>query len=806
MLATVLRRALESVGRKVIPTAALALVAVTLVGGALAQNPVVPLEEWKSVHFTAEQLAASLGNDSAAPAGDGVPNILKYALGLTPFAPPGAALPEVAVAADHLALSYRHVAAAADVVCRVEVSPDLRVWSSGGAATGAPAVVALGGGMERVVVADLALVSGAGRRFLRLDASRTFVDADGNGLADAWETANFGHAGIHPVADPDGDGRPNRQEFLDGTAPTDFYNGVLPALTSLVPASGVPGPQGLIAVKVTRVMGGAVLANAPITFTATTAGTKVGASVGALAGASATVRADAHGVASAYVVFTNPSAENVRTTASSGALTASLDLALQAGVALPGAGAAGAVPSVLPSRLMVGLVSDGGDTWMKDSAVKWDVRYLYVTRGWRNNWGWDPTNSGVWVRWQLDDSEAAGCVPALTYYLLRDEPLNGSAGTEDDTLAKVQDVASMSGYFNDFKVFLQVIKAYGKPVIVHIEPDGFGLVEQQAAHDPNTPAAVASTGIPELQGLPNTVAGWGLAFLQLRRVLGVSNALYGIHISGWASDMDISTWNAAVPLQPEVDKVYNFLSPLGLAPNGTGQTWDLLVGDPLDRDADFHRIINGTGDLMWWDASDAAPINTRSFNRYAEWLRLWNLKSGKRWVLWQIPLGNSNHLNQWNDYVTPRYGYRDNRPEYFFAGSTDHLKKYADAGVCALLFGAGAGGCASYKNDTYTDGKLFLKSRAGAFLAAGGLPIAAGTLKMPAIIRFTATPASVRSGASVVLDWAVDGATLLSIAPSPGPMTSFGRVVTPATTTTYTLTATNAEGTTNAQVTVTVTP
>src|SRR6185436_9714608 len=117
-------------------------------------------------------------------------------------------------------------------------------------------------------------------------------------------------------------------------------------------------------------------------------------------------------------------------------------------------------------------------------------------------------------------------------------------------------------------------------------------------------------------------------------------------------------------------------------------------------------------------------ISSRSFNRYAEWLRLWNQKAKRRWVLWQIPLGNSNHRNV-NNNGGQREGYKDNRPEYFFASGTAHLARFAESGVVSLLFGAGAGGVSSYQNDTYTDGQLFMKSRAGAFLNGGGLPIAA---------------------------------------------------------------------------------
>jgi hypothetical protein len=42
---------------------------------------------------------------------------------------------------------------------------------------------------------------------------------DANGLPIAWELVNFGHTGVDPNADPDGDGMSNRQEYLAGTDP-----------------------------------------------------------------------------------------------------------------------------------------------------------------------------------------------------------------------------------------------------------------------------------------------------------------------------------------------------------------------------------------------------------------------------------------------------------------------------------------------------------------------------------------------------------------------------------------------------------
>jgi len=79
-------------------------------------------------------------------------------------------------------------------------------------------------------------------------------------------------------------------------------------------------------------------------------------------------------------------------------------------------------------------------------------------------------------------------------------------------------------------------------------------------------------------------------------------------------------------------------------------------------------------------------------------------------VLWQIPIGNSNHLNVTNN-GGAREGYKDNRVEYFLGqGGLVHVRQFADAGVIALLFGAGASGVSSYGNDIFTDGQSLIKT------------------------------------------------------------------------------------------------
>jgi hypothetical protein len=382
--------------------------------------------------------------------------------------------------------------------------------------------------------------------------------------------------------------------------------------------------------------------------------------------------------------------------------------------------AAGSIPAGLPSHLSVGLDEGPGATWMKGSGVPWDDRYTYFTYGWANNWGYG-ARDGTWGLNFFKESSAAGFTPAVEYYCVNGEP----GGAEAQFLAKTQNATTMAEYFGDFKLLMQNIKTFGKPVVVLMEADGFGFLEQQSSGNSSAYAAVADSGLPELSSLPNTVAGWGLAFLQLRKTVGASNAVLGIHISDWASGEDIGYGSVTDALQPQVDTVYGFLSPFGLTANATGATYDFLVGDPLDRDSDYYKLVENQN--RWWDPSDTASVDSESFNRYASWLSLWNAKAGKRWILWQIPIGNSNQLDVCNA-GQPSQGYKDNRAEYFFGSeSAQHLSNWAQAGVVGLLFGAGANCQSSYENDIYTDGQPFLKTHVSTFYANGGLPLATGT-------------------------------------------------------------------------------
>lgn len=135
-------------------------------------------ELWRSTNFTVGELAnPAVSGESASPAGDGVPNLLKYYLGLpAKVAAPPEQLPRGSLLSVSnllfLALHYERDKAATDVNCVAEVSDDLAAWFSGPAHTRMASVTDLGW-KERVAVRDLTPVDMMAARFMRLRLSRS---------------------------------------------------------------------------------------------------------------------------------------------------------------------------------------------------------------------------------------------------------------------------------------------------------------------------------------------------------------------------------------------------------------------------------------------------------------------------------------------------------------------------------------------------------------------------------------------------------------------------------------------------------
>jgi hypothetical protein len=364
-------------------------------------------------------------------------------------------------------------------------------------------------------------------------------------------------------------------------------------------------------------------------------------------------------------------------------------------VAAPAEAALGPVPAGWPGGLQIGVADAPG------GAASWrgvvGLRYQYLAGGVNTGSGWATWNepAGAFAALYVAESADAGILPVFTYYqLLHSAPPAGGDEGEQDR-AKLAGAATMRDYYADFRLLMQ--RAAGpRPVIVHVEPDLWAYIQLAASGDnaATVPASVGGSGDAELAGLPDNAAGFAQALVRLRDRYA-PNVRLAFHLSSWATGTDIAIND---PSEGEVDAMAARLSAFY---RSLGAAFDLTFADQADRDA------GSTG--SWWDAA-AYERGARLLGGFAE-------ATGQRIVLWQLPLGNS----------TLPAGDRDNHVEWFLDDPPRaHLQRYADAGVIALLFGAGA----ESETDASEDGGLF-RARAAAYLAAGPLALPGGSTAPP---------------------------------------------------------------------------
>lgn len=107
--------------------------------GLLDQTTLTPLQTWRDNHFGNPSNVGS-GENGASPSGDGIANLIKYALGLDPFSPIAPSQLPVGSIDDEAGVLYpvltvNRTSIAPDVTYIVEVSADLQTWESGPLAT-----------------------------------------------------------------------------------------------------------------------------------------------------------------------------------------------------------------------------------------------------------------------------------------------------------------------------------------------------------------------------------------------------------------------------------------------------------------------------------------------------------------------------------------------------------------------------------------------------------------------------------------------------------------------------------------------
>jgi len=317
----------------------------------------------------------------------------------------------------------------------------------------------------------------------------------------------------------------------------------------------------------------------------------------------------------------------------------------------------------------------GGAQAMRRTAP-FGFRYQYLAGGVNTGKGWATWNeNGSFVTRYIRDSVAHKMIPVFPYYmLLQSSPAGGDENQTD--LAHVNSVEVMTAYYADLKLFFQRAReATTKTVVLHVEPDFWGYAQQGSQSDDaaSVPAAVASTGLPELAGLPDTAAGFAQAIVLLRDQLA-PNVLLAYHMSGWG------TMHAISYEDPPDATVRAYATRSAAFERSLGARFDLSFEDFSDRDAGFYKVIKGDPSA-WFNAND--------FRRQALYTQVFVRQTGLRMVVWQIPLGNTimrAENNTWNHFQDNRVQWLLNEPK------RTHLRAFIRAGVIAFLFGRGADG------------------------------------------------------------------------------------------------------------------
>src|SRR5260370_1568482 len=137
----------------------------------------------------------------------------------------------------------------------------------------------------------------------------------------------------------------------------------------------------------------------------------------------------------------------------------------------------------LPAGLNFGLGNGPGDLgWMTSSGVPWRYRYAYLAGGVNTGHGWETWNSppGQYAAYYMTDSAANAYLPVFSYYeLLQSNPSTGTNESDRD-LNNLNNAATMNAYYANFVLLMHQAATYGGQVIVQVEPDLWGYLEQRA--------------------------------------------------------------------------------------------------------------------------------------------------------------------------------------------------------------------------------------------------------------------------------------------------------------------------------------
>ena len=219
------------------------------------------------------------------------------------------------------------------------------------------------------------------------------------------------------------------------------------------------------------------------------------------------------------------------------------------------------IPAGWPHHLALGVSDQPGDAQALARHARYDMRYQYLAGGVNTGGGWATWNpDGSFASRYLNESFAAHMIPVLTYYqLLQSGPSIGADELQRD-LSNLRDPATMAAYWADWSLLLRRVAAEAAhaPVVIHVEPDLWGYLEQ--AHATTLARAFAR----RLVGLRDRLA---------------PHVLLAWHLSVWGTGEDPTYSKPSLAhMDALAAESANFYESLHVR-------FDLVFNDVTDRDA-----------------------------------------------------------------------------------------------------------------------------------------------------------------------------------------------------------------------------
>lgn len=298
-----------------------------------------------------------------------------------------------------------------------------------------------------------------------------------------------------------------------------------------------------------------------------------------------------------------------------------------------------------------------------------EVHAASPDRRWWGCWQWEGDPIGQFVPDYVRETREAGAVPVFTWYTWLDVSQQDEGA---DALRALADPEPVAAWFDAYRFFLQRLRDAGEgPVVVHLEPDLWGFVQQAGGADA-VPVAINATD-PRCEGLSDDVSGLSRCLLTVLRD-EVPWAKVGLHASHWGAAADALHDDLTAEQRSEHARATAaFLDTLGV------RDFDLFVVEMSDRDAGF--------DGRHWEDDDFVAALT--------WASELAAATERPYLWWQIPVGTPDGTNACGDY-------QDNRLDWLLA----HRSEVAEHGAVGVLFGGGA----ECMTDPNRDGGVFSRA------------------------------------------------------------------------------------------------